>query len=235
MLLLSTSRRLLSRATITTTCLRFYTTPSNANGLVYPDPPSRYHHDLPSFLKYASREDLDPASTVYVGTHYEYTVQAQLRRLGIVTQRIGGANDQGIDLVGAWHLPTVSVPVRLFAQCKVLSEDKTSTKLVRELEGTYGGAPGAWKEPGAIGLLVTTKGASKPLRAAVQRSMWPMGFVMCTPEGRLLQLAWNKKAEELGLQGCVVITAYSASGESEIRLSWRGNDVTAPLEDEKAT
>jgi hypothetical protein len=176
-------------------------------------------------LKHASREDLDPASTVYVGTHYEYTVQAQLRRVGIVTQRIGGANDRGVDLLGTWQLPTTYAPVRLFAQCKVLSEDKTSTKLIRELEGSFGGAPGMWKEPGTIGLLVTTKGASKPLRAAVQRSVWPMGFVMCSREGKLLQMAWNKKADELGLQGIAVITAYSPSGDSEIGLSWRGKNI----------
>jgi hypothetical protein len=50
----------------------------NEDILVDLESPSSNHHDLKSFLSYTQRSGLDEKSTVYVGTHYEYTVAAKL-------------------------------------------------------------------------------------------------------------------------------------------------------------
>jgi hypothetical protein len=48
---------------------------------------------------------LPTTSTVYIGTHYEYTVHAALARLGMRLTRVGGRADAGIDLLGQWLVP----------------------------------------------------------------------------------------------------------------------------------
>ena len=70
-----------------------------------PDPQSPHHHDLQSFLAHARRQALDPKSTVYRGTYYEYLVQAALRSYGMDLTRTGGRGDGGVDMVGVWRLP----------------------------------------------------------------------------------------------------------------------------------
>src|SRR4051812_11170123 len=69
------------------------------NKLAFPDLGSPHHRDLSSFLAYAERTGLDPNSTVYVGTHYEYRVASKLSKFGFALKRIGGASDNGIDLI----------------------------------------------------------------------------------------------------------------------------------------
>ncbi|KJZ77923.1 hypothetical protein HIM_02560 [Hirsutella minnesotensis 3608] len=64
----------------------------------FPEAASIHHSDLPSFLAYTKRTGLDEKSTIYVGTHYEYTVAAALARHGFSLRRIGGASDRGTDL-----------------------------------------------------------------------------------------------------------------------------------------
>src|ERR1700712_3058719 len=63
----------------------------------HPDSENKEHHDLPSFIEYASRNNVDTSSTTYVGTHYEYTVKQSLDRLGMSLQQVGGKSDCGID------------------------------------------------------------------------------------------------------------------------------------------
>ncbi|KAL2120483.1 hypothetical protein VTJ04DRAFT_4510 [Mycothermus thermophilus] len=197
--------------------------------LIYPNPPSSLNHtSLPTFLDYASRTNLDPSSTVYVGTHFEYTVAGALARLGLDLRRVGGISDCGIDLLGTWTLPFPppasssssgkslrSRPrpfLRVIAQCKAVQ--RPGPHLVRELEGAFAGAPAgwrAWKSPdggdengagrGVLGLLVTQRPATKGIREALARSRWPMGFVACSREGEVSQLLWNRRAEEEGLEG----------------------------------
>lgn len=76
--------------------------------LHYPQPPTTAHSDLESYLAYAARTGLSAKSTTYVGTRYEYTVAAALRRLGFSLRRIGGRDDGGIDLLGTWTVPAAS-------------------------------------------------------------------------------------------------------------------------------
>ncbi|EEP81654.1 conserved hypothetical protein [Uncinocarpus reesii 1704] len=113
-----------------------------------PPAPTSQHNDLPSFLAYATRTSLSPSSTTYVGTHYEYTVLHALRSHSLNLTRIGGRADSGIDLVGTWHLPSHAHPLRVIVQCKAF-RNKLGPNLIRELEGTFAGAPSAGGDQGS--------------------------------------------------------------------------------------
>ncbi|KAG9238842.1 hypothetical protein BJ875DRAFT_285134 [Amylocarpus encephaloides] len=192
--------------------------------LTYPESPSAHHNDLPSFLEYASRIELDKTSTTYVGTHYEYTVLHSLARLGLSLKRIGGKSDHGIDLLGTWCLPSQMETLKVLVQCKALAR-KAEPSLVRELEGAFVGAPTGWRGSGALAFLVTQKTATKGVREALGRSRWPMGFITCESDGKLLQMLWNRRAAERGLEGIGVEVKYEGGdySEKEILLTWKGD------------
>ncbi|KAK4238395.1 hypothetical protein C8A03DRAFT_33589 [Achaetomium macrosporum] len=214
----------------TTSAIHTTKTPIINPPLIYPSAPSPHHTDLPTFLAYAARTNLDPSSTVYVGTHFEYTVSAALARYGLSLRRIGGVSDCGIDLLGTWSLPSCSArgrgPLRVLAQCKAVQ--RPGPHLIRELEGAFVGAPAGWRGlVGVVGLLVTEKPATKGIRDALGRSRWPMGFVACSREGRVEQFLWNRRAEDEGLEGLGVATRHvnvKREGEprTELVLTWRG-------------
>jgi hypothetical protein len=198
-----------------------------ANGgtekLAYPDSQRSNHHDLDSFLEYTSRIDMDPKSTTYVGTHYEYTVQAALERLGMRLKRIGGKSDYGIDLLGTWPLPSAPEPLKVLIQCKAFSR-KIEPSQARELEGAFVGAPIGWRGAGVLGLLVSQKSATKGVREALGRSRWPMGYVLCGADGKILQMLWNRRAEQEGLEGIEVGLKYIGGdrNEKEVILTYKG-------------
>lgn len=204
--------------------------------LIYPPSPSPHHSDLPSFLAYASRVDLDPTSNVYVGTHFEYTVLTSLARYGFSLRRVGGVSDCGIDLLGTWSLPlppSASSPsdlpqaptLRILVQCKAVQ--RPGPHLIRELEGAFVGAPAGWRgrAGGVLGLLVTERAATKGIRDALGRSGWPMGFVACSREGKVEQMLWNRRAEEEGWEGLGVGTRFNGDGGREVGLVWRGRNL----------
>ncbi|KAK3306655.1 uncharacterized protein B0T15DRAFT_148839 [Chaetomium strumarium] len=213
----------------TTTTTAHTTSPPINPPLIYPSAPSPHHTDLPTFLAYAERTNLDPSSTVYVGTHFEYTVSDTLARFGLHLRRVGGVSDCGIDLLGTWSVPSYprrARPLRVLAQCKAVQ--RPGPHLVRELEGAFVGAPAGWRGPvGVVGLLVTEKPATKGIRDALGRSTWPMGFVACSREGRVQQFLWNQRAREEGLEE-LGVTARHVNGdgegepETELVLTWRG-------------
>lgn len=193
--------------------------------LIYPDPPTNNHHDLPSFLAYAERSGLDAKSTLYVGTHYEYTVAEVLSKYGFYLKRVGGHSDYGIDLLGTWTVPSSKEPLRVLAQCKAIAR-KSSPNLVRELEGAFVGAPVGWKGHGVLGVFVTEKPATKGVRDSLARSRWPMGFISCTREGHVQQMLWNRRAEEEGLEGLGVGMRHAGKdGESQLLMLWKGQRV----------
>lgn len=201
--------------------------------LVYPKPPTSNHHDLASFLNYADRSGLDPKSTTYVGTHYEYTVALALAKYGFSLKRIGGHSDFGIDLVGTWSIPSSARPLRVLLQCKAVSR-KVSPHMMRELEGTFAGAPVGWRGPEVLAFLVSENPATKGVRDAFGWSRRPMGFIACSRAGQLRQMVWNPPAVQLGLEGLGVGTRLSPvpGGEPELRLLWKGKHL--PLQEPSA-
>ncbi|PSS25724.1 hypothetical protein M430DRAFT_96406 [Amorphotheca resinae ATCC 22711] len=214
--------------------LRRSSSSAATDGLIYPESISSQHHDLPSFVEYASRIQMDPKSTVYVGTHYEYTARSSLERLGMSLKRIGGRSDYGIDLLGTWSLPSVPRPLKVLVQCKALGGKGGSggPSQIRELEGAFVGAPQGWRDPGVLGLLVSTKSATKAVREALGRSRWPMGCVLCRADGKIMQFLWNRRAAQEGLEGISVELKYSGRGdlsEREVILTWRGEVISEPI------
>ncbi|KAK0881903.1 hypothetical protein LTR87_004291 [Friedmanniomyces endolithicus] len=169
------------------------------------------HHDLPSFLAHVSRNDINTNSTVYKGTHFEYTVAAALQPLNFSLQRTGRSNDLGIDLVGHWSLPSehgkkkdYHVPV--LVQCKAA---RPTPAMIRELEGAYTGAPAGWRGDGVLALLANVHPSTKGVREAVQRSRWPLGVLQVTREGEVKQFLWNAVAAQVGLEGLGVAVRYA--------------------------
>ncbi|KAL3418363.1 hypothetical protein PVAG01_10079 [Phlyctema vagabunda] len=205
--------------------LSFSTSPlTEPDGLIYPESPNLEHHDLPSFLGYASHVGLNPKSTTYVGTHYEYIVQSSLRQLGMSLKRIGGKSDCGIDLLGTWNIPSAPQPLKVLVQCKALAR-KIDPAQARELEGAFGGAPPGWRGSGVLGLLVTQKSATKGVREALGRSRCPMAYVLCGSDGKILQMLWNRRAEQEGLEGVGVGLKYGGGDrdDKEVVLTWKGD------------
>jgi hypothetical protein len=224
----ASSRRHLLRPVNSQKVRPSYTTAAEKDDLhlSFPDSSQSNHHDLPSFLDYASRVGLDPKSTIYVGTHYEYSTLASLSRLGFNLKQVGGSSDFGIDLLGTWDLPSVPLHLKVLVQCKALAR-AADPKMVRELEGAFVGSPTGWRDSSVFGLLATQKKATKGVREAIGRSRWPMGFVMCTGEGKILQMLWNRRAEEEGLLGVGVSLKYSGGRQEdrEILLTWKGESL----------
>ncbi len=194
-------------------------------------PGSENHNDLPSFLTYAERVNLLPSKTVYVGTHYEYTVADALKRLGFTLTRTGRQSDHGIDLIGTWTLNLFPFPLRVFAQCKA-NNQKLSPASVRELEGAFNAAPASWRGEDVLGLLAGTQNATRGVRDALVRSRWPMGFLKISREGLVEQFLWNKSATERGLEGVDVGTRHAlADGADEdnikeVVLCWKGQEIS---------
>lgn len=198
---------------------------SSTANLNYPEPPTTNHNNLASFLSYAERSGLDPKSTLYVGTHYEYTVSQVLSRYGFYLQRVGGHSDYGIDLLGTWTVPSSSEPLKVLIQCKAIAR-KSSPNLVRELEGAFVGAPVGWKGHGVLGIFVTEKPATKGVRDSLGRSRWPMVFMSCSREGRVQQMLWNRRAEEEGLEGLGVGLRHAGpDSETQLLLTWKGQHI----------
>ena len=197
------------------------------------------HNDFASFLAYADRVNLSTASTVYKGTHFEYTVAESLKAYGFTLHRTGRSNDLGIDLIGHWMLPgrPKGSPLPVIVQCKANKSAKPSPAMIRELEGAYGGAPSGWRHgDGVLALLVTTQPSTFGVRAAGQRSMWPLGVMQVTAgQGVMKQFVWNTAASEAGLEGMAVAVKYreaeelqassaevSRSIEWSLGLTWMG-------------
>lgn len=245
-------------ATATAAAARSLSTPTpthtHTHTLIYPDASSSEHRDLASYAAYAARTGLDVTSKVYVGTQYEYTVAWALRALGFSARRVGGRSDCGIDLLGTWRvpssLPPPHHPLRVLLQCKASSQrTKIGPHHMRELEGAFVGAPTGWRGKGVLAFLAAQKPATKGVRDALGRSRWPMGYIYCSPDGRLEQMLWNRRAEEEGLEGLGVAVKFSdggeggggggdgggGKGEQRIVLTWKGKPYLCEQEAEGAS
>lgn len=182
-------------------------------------PGSVHHNSLPSFLEYAKRTNLAPDRTFYVGTHYEYATALALLRLGFSLLRVGRKDDAGIDLIGHWVLAPLREPLPIIIQCKA-RKISLSPANIRELEGSFRGIPAGWRGKDVLGLLVTTKKATKGVLEALGQSRLPMGFVLVSREGSIQQFVWNRAASNRGLEG--------------VGVTLRHTPVSVPLSEEEA-
>ena len=185
------------------------------------------HHDLASFLAHAARTGVPaPTSTTYAGTHFEYTAQASLARYGLALRRVGGRHDHGIDLLGAWTLPSTATPLKVLVQCKALRRP-AGPSVVRELEGAFAGAPIGWRADGdVLGVLVARARATRGVRDALGRSRLPLACFMLRPDGGTVeQCLWNRAAGRLGLEGVAVTVKHDGVGNENkgIALTWKGD------------
>ena len=194
---------------------------SSVNDLVYPEPPTTQHSSLSSFLTYAERTGLERKSTVFVGTHYEYTVGLSLSRYGFTLKRIGGQSDYGTDLLGTWTPPRTRTKMRVLVQCKA-GGSRVGPSYIRELEGAFVGAPPGWRGAGVLALLVSGRPATKGMRDGMGRSRWPMGYVFMEGDGEVKQMIWNRRAEEEGLEGFSMTTRHGQDGKTELALTKNG-------------
>jgi hypothetical protein len=105
-------------------------------------------------------------------------------------RRVGGASDYGIDLLGTWSLPSLPQPLKVIVQCKAYAKT-AGPSVTRELEGAFVGAPVGWQGKGVLGLIVTTKAATKGAREALGRSRLPMGYIFCSKDGKIQQMHWK--------------------------------------------
>ncbi|TLD12921.1 uncharacterized protein PgNI_03706 [Pyricularia grisea] len=197
-------------------------TSNTSETLTYPEPPTSNHNSLPSFLEYAKKSGLNPKSTVYVGTHYEYLVAESLASFGFSLFRVGGASDYGIDLLGTWAVPSAPNPIKVIVQCKAMAS-KLGPSHVRELEGAFVGAPAGWRGSGVLGLLVGQHPATKGVRDSLGRSRWPMGYISYSvADGQVSQIQWNRHAVNHGLDGMGVAVKYTEEGLPRLTLTMNG-------------
>ncbi|TGZ78550.1 hypothetical protein EX30DRAFT_293691, partial [Ascodesmis nigricans] len=140
------------------------------------------HHDLDTFVHYAQSSGLDPGTTIFVGTAFEYTVMAVLSAIGMSLTRSGGRLDAGIDIRGTWIPPATSKtvparpPVNIYVSCKSYnSKRKTGPSILRELVGTVNATP---RDVDAFGILAAAQPCTKETRQRLAMSTAALGF-MC--------------------------------------------------------
>ncbi|MCJ1457714.1 hypothetical protein MMC28_008083 [Mycoblastus sanguinarius] len=154
--------------------LQPYSAPSNAL------PSTSSQHNVSTYLAHATPTFISRASTVQIGTAYEYLCAQTLPRIGFKDlTRTGGPSDKGIDLLGQWVLPSLSpvtsledgnrmLSLPVIVQCKATSR-KPGPEMVRELQGAVAGAPGLWRRNNTIGVLCAKRKATMGVRDAVKR------------------------------------------------------------------
>lgn len=190
---------------------------------------SEHHHDLTSFLAYASDTKLDTTSTVFQGVHYEYTVAQTLQRFGFNLTRTGRADDKGIDLLGRWALPSQAQQqiLRVIIQCKAA---KPTPDTVRAVQGSLDGAPFAWKREETLLLLAATAEATKGVREAISRSSRLMGYLNISADGYLRQFLWNQRAAQGCLHGLGATVRHGGAATTntvqELVLTWNNEALT---------
>ena len=184
---------------------------------------------------------MKPNTTVYKGTHFEYTVMEALKEFGFHLHRTGKANDKGIDLLGHWDLPAEPFQMKVLIQCKV---SQASPASFRELEGAYAGAPVEWQGENVLALLASSKRLTGGVLEGATRSQSPVGALHIEQNGLVRQFVLNAVAGKRGLAGMGVTSRYQEGqqqtpnapvGKTQtfktIALTWNGK----PLLDAKAS
>lgn len=116
------------------------------------------------------------ASTVHAGTAYEEHVLAYLQRaLTATVVRIGGSNDQGVDLRG--HIDANHRSIDLIVQCKHYQTIVTPS-VIRELQGTLYGFGANSQDQHFFGVLACSNGIRDGSLEALRASPLPMGVLV---------------------------------------------------------
>lgn len=139
--------------------------------------------------------------------------------MGFNLTRVGGRNDRGVDLHGAWTPPTsrglpVRAPLEVYVQCKV-ERCRAGPKYMRELEGTINATHTPLTPP--IGILASTTPCTPGLRQHMMLSRLPLAYCCIEPHRRggfLLQFLWNASVGDLIGRGVGVTTRYIPSSNS---------------------
>ena len=144
-----------------------------------------------------------------MGTEFEKLALEKLSSLQFELERVGGPNDEGRDLQGAWKLPDgLNLPT--IVQCKRLNKKVgkikffsrqkkkkvyisffEGTSVIRELEGTLTN-----ERTQKIGVLVSAEGFSSETISRVNKNKLPMILVTIEKEGVTL-FKLNASAQKL--------------------------------------
>ena len=115
--------------------------------------------------------------------------------------------------------------MKVLLQCKAFTT-KIGPRFIRELEGSFVGAPAHWHGNGVMGFLVAPSEATKGMRDALVKSKLPLGFMQVTREGRVLQMVWNQQANLWGLEGYGVTMKYGKTkDEQEVVMTQDGTTI----------
>ena len=129
--------------------------------------------------------------------------------------------------MGTWDIPALPHPLRVIVQCKALKA-KLGPSIIRELEGTFVGAPVGWRGEGILGILVSPRETTKGVREVLAKSSLPLVWITAGLDGQVHQVLWNSKASNIGLQGLDVQIQYGANGDSSkksLALLYDGNEL----------
>ncbi|KAJ1933798.1 hypothetical protein FBU59_005910 [Linderina macrospora] len=163
-------------------------------------------------------------------------VQA-FNKLGASLERIGGANDQGIDFRGPWTLPN-QPQFYVVGQCKYYERKKLGPSIIREWEGVM-----SRQEPDTLGVIAASSGfTTKGVRTALS-SEYPMALVTLNSEVPIVGegaategvgldvrgFVWNRAASEFLSQLVVAKKHYDTRivhvedpAHFSIQLLWNG-------------
>ena len=102
---------------------------------------------------------------------------------------------------------------------------KIGPRYIRELEGSFAGAPAHWHGKGVMGFLVAPSEATKGMRDAMIASKSPLGFIQVSRDGRITQMLWNQQANFWGLEQYAVTTKFGDGGKKkEVVMTRNGSE-----------
>lgn len=181
---------------------------------------TKSHSDLQSFIQHGRDKKLDPNSTTYRGTHFEYTVIEALKPYNFELQRCGSVGDKGTDLYGTWWLPEEPKALKVIIQCKA---SKVRPPMMRELSGAFHRAPPGYRGNDVMAILVTSGNPTDGVRDALSENEEDlMGLMKITKEGAVLEFQWNDVAQMSRLTGMEVARTYGLA---------RGHGLCGPASD----
>ncbi|KAI8899746.1 hypothetical protein BC833DRAFT_584484 [Globomyces pollinis-pini] len=164
-------------------------------------------------------------STSAIGSYFERVVLHTVSTLGMRMEKVGGMGDKGVDLRGFLELGSNRFPIII--QCKHEAR-KTSTKYIRELEGTL-----MLEQPDTIGILATRSAWTSNSLTLFHHSNLPLMNIIVQPtvEGSeqwfIQNLMLNSKIQslhpQLGVGKCLI--------SGQVGLFYNGSEIDTTVAD----